>query len=144
MSTGEKSSPAEGGSEEGRSAFRFLIVSAAAFCIDLVLALAAHRLFHIPVWLAAGIAYAVVSAAFYFVHEHWTFERAGSRNSAWRMTQTVVTSIVSMGGRIGVIYLLEAWREPGIVGATAYIWLGAMISLMINYTLSRFWVFAAK
>ncbi|MEP7210263.1 MAG: GtrA family protein [Alphaproteobacteria bacterium] len=144
MSTGEKTSPASGGSEESRSALRFLIVSAAAFCIDLALALAAHRVLHIPIWLAAGIAYGVVSAAFYFVHEHWTFAREGSRNSAWRMAQTVVTSVVSMGGRIGLIYLLEAWREPGIVGATAYIWLGAMVSLGINYTLSRFWVFAAK
>jgi putative flippase GtrA len=145
MSTGEKTSPAFEGSVEGRSTFRFLIVSAAAFCIDAVLALAIHHFFrHVPWWLAAGIAYAVVSAAFYFVHEHWTFQRAGSRNSAWRIAQTVATSLISMGGRIGVIYLLEAWREPGMVGATAYIWLGAMVSLLINYTLSRFWVFSSK
>jgi putative flippase GtrA len=144
MSTGEKTSPPLVGSEHGQSALRFLLVSAAAFCVDLVLALALHRLTHIPVWLAAGLAYGVVSAAFYFVHEHWTFARAGSRNSAWRMTQTVISSVISVSGRIGLIYLLEAWREPGLVGATAYIWLGAMVSLMINYTLSRFWVFTAK
>jgi putative flippase GtrA len=144
MSTGEKTSPPLAGSEHGRSALRFLIVSAAAFCVDYALTLAIYRLSHLPWWLAAGIAYPIVSAVFYFFHEHWTFERAGSRNSARRITQTVALSIISLAGRIGVIYLLEAWHEPGMVGKAAYFWLGAMASLSINYTLSRFWVFAAK
>lgn len=144
VNPGEKTSPATGGSDEGRSALRFLIVSAAAFCVDLALALALHRLLDIAVWLAAGIAYAVVSAVFYFVHEHWTFARAGSRNSARRMFQTIVSSIVSMAGRISLIAVLEAWREPRLWWAAGYVWLGAMVSLLINYTLSRFWVFGRK
>ena len=144
MSTGEKSSPTQAGSEDGRSAYRFLIVSAAAFFVDLALALAAHRIFRIPVWLAAGIAYGVVSSAFYFVHEHWTFARAGSGNSARRLGLTVIASVISMAGRIGLIAALEAWHEPRMLWAAGYIWLGAMVSLSINYTLSRFWVFAPK
>ncbi|MBI1360760.1 MAG: hypothetical protein GC155_10835 [Alphaproteobacteria bacterium] len=140
MSTGEGIMS----SHEGRSALRFLVVSAAAFGVDVALALAGRRIFDVPVWLAAAIAYGIVSSAFYFVHEHWTFARPNSRTSARRMIQTVISSALSMVGRIGLIALLEAWHEPGLVGAASYIWLGAMVSLMINYTLSRFWVFAPR
>lgn len=140
MTTGEEAAP----DHEGRSALRFLIVSAVAFGVDVALALAGRRVFDMPVWLAAAIAYGIVSSGFYFVHEHWTFARATSRNSARRMAQTVISSMVSMAGRIGLIAGLEIWHEPGMVGAAGYIWLGAMVSLMINYTLSRFWVFAPR
>jgi putative flippase GtrA len=144
MSTGEKTSPPLGGSEEGRSALRFLIVSAAAFCVDLVVALSISRLLHIPFWLATGFAYVMVSGAFYFVHERWTFAREGSRESAGRLAQTMASSAISLSGRIAVIYLLTSWHRPGMVGEAAYFWLGSMVSLGINYSLSRFWVFAAK
>jgi putative flippase GtrA len=144
MSTGEKTAPAPAGGEEGRSALRFLIVSAAAFCLDLALALATFKLLKIPVWLAAAIAYGVVASAFYFVHEHWTFAHPSSRNSARRLAQTVVSAGISLAGRVGLIRLLEVWHEPHMLGAAGYIWLGAIMSLMINYTLSRFWVFARR
>jgi putative flippase GtrA len=144
MSTGEKTAPALGGGEHGRSAVRFLVVSAAAFCVDLVLALATFKLLGVPVWVAAAIAYGVVASAFYFVHEHWTFAHPASRNSARRLVQTVVSACISLGGRIGLIRLLEVWHEPHLLGAAGYIWVGAIVSLVINYGLSRFWVFARR
>ena len=132
------------GGGHGRSAVRFLIVSAAAFCVDLAVALTIKHVLHIHFWLASGFAYVIVGGAFYFVHERWTFAREGSRESAGRLIQTVATVTVSLLGRMGVIYLLTQWHRPGMMGDAVYFWLGAMVSLGINYTLSRFWVFARR
>lgn len=125
----------------GESAVRFLAVSMAAFVVDFTIAVVLRHSFHMKLWLAAGIAFAIIALPSYLVHEHWTFAHATSRASADRMGRTVLASAVSLGVRIGTIYLLELLREPSDFRAVVYFAIAAGLSLLTNYALNRFWVF---
>lgn len=122
---------------------RFFAVSAVAFLVDLIIALTAREWLGWSVTLAAAVAYLITAVVFYFAHEYWSFERKGSGADAGRLVRNLAANAAAFVIRIAVIALCEAVYEPGPIGAAVYIGLGAFASLSVNYTLNRFWVFAA-
>ena len=123
---------------------RYFVAAAGMFLADLVLAMTLREGVGLPVWLAAAISFAAVGAGGYFVHEHWTFRRAGSRASAGRFTRNIAALLAAFSTRVGVIAAMEAVHDPGATLAAAYVGIGAAASLTVNFLLNRFWVFRKK
>lgn len=124
---------------------RFLVASIGAFAADLTLALLLREVFHLSVTLSAAISFIVVWFSAYFVHEYWTFKRAGSRASAGRLTRNLVANGAALTTRVIVVFALETIHSPdSTVLAAFYVIAGAGCSLTVNYILNRFWVFSRK
>lgn len=123
---------------------RFAVVSVAAFAVDLALALTLRDAFGLAVSQAAALSFVLLAFATYFIHEHWTFRREGSRSSARRMARNVAANMTALTARVAVIAALEALHDPGMALAAAYIVVGGGASLGVNFLLNRFWVFAAR
>lgn len=124
---------------------RFFLASLAAFSLDLALALILRETMGLSVAVSAAISFITVAGATYFVHEHWTFRRDGSRNSAGRLTRNLAANGVAFSIRVGLIAIIEAIHQPeSTLLAAAYIATGAAASLTVNYLLNRFWVFSGK
>lgn len=121
--------------------FRFVLVSAAAFGLDAMLALWLRAEAGWPVWLAAAASFMAVAALAYPLHEYWTFARERAGGSARRLARTLAASAAALSVRAGVIATLEAVHEPGLYLAAAYLLAGALASLTLNYAVSRAWVF---
>lgn len=121
--------------------YRFLLVSAAAFGLDALIAIWLRTEFGWAVWTAAAVSFLTVAVAAYPLHEYWTFSREGGRGSARRLAQTVAAACVSLCVRIGVVAGLERAWEPDALLAAGYLLAGAACSLTANYVFSRIWVF---
>jgi putative flippase GtrA len=128
----------------GRIRMRFLAVSAVSFLVDLVLARVLYDGLHLPFWLAAAIGYLATAVIFYFAHEYWSFARKGSRADAGRLVRNLVANGAAFTIRMGVIAGLADLRDPGedLMLFTLYMGAGAGASVLVNYVLNRFWVFA--
>lgn len=126
---------------EAGSARRFLIASVAALVIDMGLTLALREATGMSLTLSAALSFILVGAAFYFVHEYWTFRREGSRASGRRLAQNLGVLGAAFLGRVGTIGALESWREPELILGAVYFIIGAGVSFAVNYLANRFWVF---
>jgi putative flippase GtrA len=133
----------EGGTA-GRIRMRFLAVSAVSFLVDIALARGLYDGLHLPFIMAAAIGYLATAVIFYFVHEYWSFARKGSRADAGRLVRNLVANGAAFVIRMGVIAGLQELRDPGEdpVMFILYIGAGAASSVVVNYLLNRFWVFA--
>lgn len=121
---------------------RYLVASAGALAVDLVIALFLREVFGLAVSVAAAISFVVVGFGAYFVHEHWTFRRAGSRTSPGRLARNIAASLAALATRVALIAIMEAIYDPGVLMAAVYIIIGAGASMTVNFLLNRFWVFA--
>jgi putative flippase GtrA len=121
--------------------FRFVLVSAAAFGLDAMLAIWLRSEAGWPVWLAAAVSFMTVAVLAYPLHEYWTFSRERGGGSARRLVRTLVASAVALSARTAVIAILETVHEPDLYMAAAYLLAGALASLSLNYAASRAWVF---
>jgi len=121
--------------------YRFVLVSAAAFGLDALIAIGLRTQLGWPVWTSAAVSFLTVAILAYPLHEYWTFSREGGGGSARRLAQTVAASCVSLCVRIGVVAGLEVAHEPGALLAAGYLLAGAACSLAANYLFSRMWVF---
>ncbi len=126
------------------SGLRFAIASVAALAADFLLTLALHAASPLPLHLCAAISFAAVGCAFYFVHEHWTFHDAASRNSPARMAKNLVVLACAFLARVGVIAALELLHRPDSLLAGCYVLAGASISFSVNYLANRAWVFVRR
>ncbi len=122
---------------------RYLIAVVGAFGLDVLLAMMLREAAGLPVWLAAGTSFIIVGAGAYFVHEHWTFKRPESRASAKRFVRNMAALAAAFLARVGVIAGMETIHDPEALLAAVYIIVGAGVSLTVNFTLNRFWVFGA-
>ncbi len=123
--------------------YRFVLVSAAAFGLDAMIALALRTQAGWPVWLAAAASFLIVAVLAYPLHEYWSFARQGAGRSGRRLARTVAAACASLSARVAVVALLEAAHEPDVALAAVYLLCGALVSLTLNYAISKAWVFRA-
>jgi len=126
------------------SGLRFAIASLAALAADFLLTLALHGFSPLPLYACAAISFVAVGCAFYFVHEHWTFQDPASRNSSARMAKNLIVLACAFTARVGVIAALETLHPPDSLLAALYILAGAGVSFSMNYLANRAWVFARR
>ncbi|MEM9225418.1 MAG: GtrA family protein [Pseudomonadota bacterium] len=124
-----------------QDAIRYAAASVAALLIDLVLTMSLRGLTDLSLTLSAAIAFITVGIAFYFVHEFWTFKRAGSAWSPVRMAKNMAVLACGFTGRVGVIGLLEWFHAPGFWLGFIYFGAGVGVSFTINYLANKHLVF---
>ena len=129
------------GAPDPGTARRFLIASIAALLIDMVLTLVLRETTSLSLTASAAIAFVLVGASFYVVHEFWTFRRAGSSASAKRLAQNFGALVMAFFSRILTIGALEFWHTPDTLLGAVYFMIGAGVSFSVNYLANRFWVF---
>nr|WP_321359151.1 GtrA family protein [uncultured Hyphomonas sp.] len=120
---------------------RYFAASLAALAIDYVLTLALYYLTRLDLSVAAAIAFLLVGAVFYLVHEFWTFRQETSRFSARRMIANLGVLCLSGAVRVAIIAALEWVRAPAGVWVSAYFAAGVAGSFCTNYLLNRYFVF---
>lgn len=123
------------------SARRFLIASVAALTVDLLLTLALRQATSLSLTASAALSFVLVGGLFYFIHEFWTFRRAGSGASAKRLMQNLGALAAAFVSRIATIGILELWHMPSTMLGALYFLAGAGVSFSVNYLANRFWVF---
>ena len=121
-------------------ALRFLMVSAAGVVLDLAISFSTAELFGLPLWIAAAIGFLVAAAANYVAHELWTFRSGAYQLSARRGVQYVGVSALTLLSRLVVVAWLSSWIERDY--ALAILICGAGVSFFVNFTISKFLVFA--
>lgn len=126
---------------EDGSARRFLIASIAALAVDLVLTLVLRQATSLSLTASAALSFVLVGALFYFIHEFWTFRRAGSGASAKRLVQNLSALAAAFVSRVATIGILELSHTPGTLLGAVYFLAGAGVSFSVNYLANRFWVF---
>jgi len=120
---------------------RYFAASLAALAIDYVVTLTVYYLARLDLSVAAAIAFFVVGAVFYMVHEFWTFRQETSRFSARRMTANMGVLVLSGAMRVAIIALLEWARTPAGIWVSVYFAAGVAASFSTNYLLNRYFVF---
>lgn len=123
------------------SARRFLIASVAALTVDLILTLVLRQATSLSLTASAALSFVLVGGLFYFIHEFWTFRRAGSGASAKRLIQNLSALAAAFVSRIATIGILELWHTPSTMLGALYFLAGAGVSFSVNYLANRFWVF---
>lgn len=124
------------------SAVRFAIVSVLGLLGDFIFTPGLSALTPLPLAASSGIYFATSSVIVYFVHEHWTFRRAGSATSSRRLSQTIGVALLALLGRVVVIGGLELLHDPALALSVVYAGAGAVASFSIGYLGNRYWVFA--
>lgn len=120
---------------------RFVAASGAALAADFALTMSLRLFAGLSLTLSAAVGFATVGAAFYFVHEYWTFRREGSAASAKRMIQNLTALGLAFSSRVATIGVLEWLHSPGAVLDVVFFGAGAGVSVSVNYLVNRYWVF---
>lgn len=120
---------------------RFLFVTVVGVAFDLAIALALHELFAWPLWLAAATGFALAASANYALHQTWTFRSGPRRLSFARAARYGVVALATLAARVAVVAVFERMLGEGL--ALAILICGAGVSFLVNFTLSRAFVFAA-
>lgn len=120
---------------------RYFAASLAALAIDYIVTLTLYYLAGLDLSLAAAVAFFLVGAVFYLVHEFWTFRQETSRFSARRLTANMGVLLLSGVVRVAIIALLEWARTPAGFWVSAYFAAGVAASFSTNYLLNRYFVF---
>lgn len=120
---------------------RFLLVTVIGVVFDLAVALALHDVLAWPLWLAAATGFAMAAAANYSLHQTWTFRSGPRRLSFARAGRYGAVALATLGARVAVVALLDRMLGSGL--ALPILICGAGVSFIVNYTLSRAFVFTA-
>lgn len=120
---------------------RYAIASLVALGTDFGLTMLMRTTTPLSLATCAAISFIVVGTAFYFVHEHWSFRREGSKSSTGRLARNLVVLTCAFSSRVGVIAALETLHEPNFLLGVMYFGFGAGVSFAINYLANRYWVF---
>ncbi|MEZ5947458.1 MAG: GtrA family protein [Hyphomonas sp.] len=126
--------------KENRGA-RYLAASIVALAVDYSLTLILYHAGGLDLSVAAAIAFVIVGAIFYLVHEFWTFRDEASRFSGKRMAGNLLVMCVAVMVRVGLIAALEHVRTPLGIWVSLYFAVGVAGSFSTNYLLNRHLVF---
>ncbi|MEZ5945842.1 MAG: GtrA family protein [Hyphomonas sp.] len=126
--------------KENRGA-RYLAASIVALAVDYALTLVLYHAGGIDLSIAAAIAFIIVGATFYLVHEFWTFRDEAARFSGKRMAGNLLVMCVAGLVRVGLIAALELFRSPAGIWVSIYFTVGVAGSFTTNYLLNRYVVF---
>lgn len=121
---------------------RFFAVTVLGVVIDLAIAFAVHTLLGVPLWLAAATGFTLAASANYVIHQLWSFQSGPRRLSAGRAAKYGAVALVTLAVRVGIVALLdrliaEAWPLAILIA-------GAGGSFLVNFALSKLFVFAPK
>ncbi len=121
---------------------RFFAVTVVGVLIDIALAYALAAYFGMPLWLAASIGFVTAASFNYVAHQLWSFRNGPRQLSADRAFKYAGAALATLVARIAVVALLETlWGgEPALL----ILILGAGVSFFVNFTLSKFVVFADR
>lgn len=123
---------------------RYLVVVVMGYAIDFGLAIAAFKIFDVPLLPAAVIGFTLALTANYLALEFWAFgSRAISTGYLLRFGKYVGASLFTLLFRAAAIFLLEpfAWSD---LSRIAVLVIAAGASLVVNYILVRFGVFRGR
>ncbi len=123
------------------SAVRYGVASCLALVSDFLLTLGLFQTTSLSLTWSAAIAFVLVGIGFYFVHEFWTFQRAGAGVSLERLKRNFLILCLAFLARVGAIGGLESWHPPDFFLGTVYFAAGAVLSFSINYAANRIFVF---
>lgn len=124
-----------------RPVIRYTLASAAALALDFALTFALRIWTPLSLTASAAIGFAVVSVAFYFVHEFWSFRRDTMGVSGVRLAQNLLVLSVAFLGRVGTIAGLDWLYPSNIPLGIVYFAIGVAVSFSTNFLLNRYWVF---
>lgn len=115
------------------------MVSVAGVVLDLAIAYGVATLLGLPLWVAATIGFLVAATVNYVAHELWTFRDGARALSAHRGAQYICVCALVLLSRLAVV----AWLSILIDRDYALLILicGAGVSLVVNFTVSKFLVF---
>lgn len=121
-------------------ALRFLVIAVAGVVLDLAISFMMVELFGVPLLIAAAVGFILAAIVNYIAHELWTFRGGERRMSAARSLQYVGASLVGLLSRLLAVALLSSWfvSAPYMIILIA----AASVSLVINFTISKFWIFS--
>lgn len=119
---------------------RFLAVTVLGVVLDLAIAFALHTGLGTPLWIAAAIGFTVAASANYVIHQTWSFQTGPRRLSARRAAKYSGVAIATLGVRIAIVAALD--HALGGDPALLILICGAGGSFFVNFTLSKFFVFA--
>lgn len=120
---------------------RFFAVTVVGVVIDLAIGFALHNVWGVSLWFAAAVGFAVAATANYVIHQKWSF-RAGLRQlSTRRAALYAAVALATLAVRIAIVALLD--RVLAGDYALMILICGAGGSFFVNFTLSKFVVFAA-
>ena len=121
---------------------RFLSVTVLGVVIDIAIAYALHTYAGVPLWLAATIGFVLAASGNYLLHQTWSFQDGSRRLSLARGAKYGGVALLTLAARITVVAGLERAWDGGL--ALIILIAGAGASFFVNFTLSKFFVFAEK
>ncbi len=121
---------------------RFFVVTVLGVVIDLAIAFALHTSFGVPLWLAAAIGFALAASTNYVIHQTWSFQRGPRSLSARRAGLYALVALATLAVRVAIVALLD--RALAGTYPLPILIAGAGGSFFVNFSLSKFVVFAAE
>ena len=126
---------------------RYALVTAGGFLIDITTAYLLITIGGAPLSLGAATGFVVAAGANYACHELWTFRTGHRQLCTRRALQYLAAALATLIVRLGAVLLLEAVLTDtpgGDYGSLLILLTASGISLVFNFALSKFVVFAAR
>ncbi|MEE4155027.1 MAG: GtrA family protein [Erythrobacter sp.] len=121
---------------------RFFCVTVIGLVLDITIAFSLAELAGLPLWLAATCGFVVAALANYAMHQLWSFRTGPRRLSALRAAKYGGVALLTLAVRVAIVAWLEALFGDGL--ALAILLAGAGGSFLVNFSLSKFVVFAQR
>lgn len=121
---------------------RFFAVTVLGVVLDIAIAYGLHEALGTPLALAATIGFVIAAGVNYVVHQTWSFQNGSRRLSLARALKYAATAGITLAARIAVVAALA--HQFGDSFALPILIAGAGVSFVVNFTLSKFVVFAER
>lgn len=120
---------------------RFFIVTVLGVVLDIGIAYGLYELGGVPLAFAAVIGFVCAASANYVLHQLWSFQDGARQLSVARAAKYAGVAGVTLAARVAIVAFLASWT--GGEYALLILICGAGVSFFVNFTLSKFFVFAA-
>ena len=119
---------------------RFFAVTVVGVVLDIAIAYWLATRFGVPLWLAATIGFVMAASFNYIAHQLWSFRDGSRQLSALRALKYAGAAGATLCARVAVVAVLDAalGGEPALLILIC----GAGVSFFVNFTLSKYVVFA--
>lgn len=120
---------------------RFFVVSVGGVVIDITISYAVASQLGTPLWLAAAVGFTIAAVGNYVLHEVWTFRQEEvPALSSRRALYYLISSGVTLLSRLAVVAWLATWISRDHM--LEILFGGAVVSFLVNYALSKFFIFS--
>jgi putative flippase GtrA len=119
---------------------RFFVVTVLGVVLDIAIAYGLHELAGVPLALAAVIGFICAASANYVLHQLWSFQTSSRGLSLRRAAKYGLVAGLTLLVRVCVVAGLDLYLSGAY--ALAILICGAGVSFFVNFTLSKFFVFA--